>query len=450
VSQGGGVYYVPVAISSNPLSLGQGGLCLLNGAVMKICHLNVDNIATAADYSFLYDYVALRMYIKLPSNQTPSQAGTFQLTTSQVLMALGNNVPVNNVLVDGITLAGASTHGLTCSGSNIVIQNCNIQFCGGNRQSTGNWLGNGIFVGSGSSNVNVVRSFIQNCYDYAVSLQASSGNIDIWQVRDNVISNCGAAGIDVSCAQSDGAHSRGTVSYNTISSIGVNYSSWANSRNYTGTGIQLSRGGSSGSISNITVDSNTVRNCREGFYAVTSATIDVSNVSLTNNKFLCPTSQGVNAIHLAHLGGTPLSDVHGNVIQNWAIGVFVDQPFSLALGFNNNSFINNNQMISASSSSYGLVCNNNLYQGNAQVLNIAPTSMSSSNNYFAGNGPDGSYTRGTGDADFAAVSFDSVVTYMPVSGSAVFSGGSNLGISLRDANRNFFGNGFPQQVQFSA
>ena len=151
-----------------------------NGAIGDFCHKYqvVDNVQSSATNS---------NYIYVKSDENPA------LKWNSIEIGVGRHVVAleSNTTCDNIAVMYTGKHGFNGSNvNNVTIQNCYVSYIGGSFQDSR--LGNGIQFGQTGSNLKVLNTYVNECYDAGITFQTWSGTAS-WsnlEFTNNLVENC--------------------------------------------------------------------------------------------------------------------------------------------------------------------------------------------------------------------------------------------------------------------
>ena len=421
-----GTYWTPVS---------RGGIALRGGLPLKVCHLTQGSntrpagVANMVANSYLWDYVNGRIYIKITGGlaDSPLQIST---TNFGVRPSVGGATRTG-LVIDGLIIEGASVHGVGVGGCPAMkITNSIVRFIGGARSNSGYYYGNGIEFGYGSDGLVIDGCEVAYCYDSGISPQLYNGvsaALNGYTVRNSNIHECGLAGIEASTQGSGGIVRSGVHQKNEVHHNGYGASSWADSSNSNGEGIDFRGQGAAGSyVTDMTVDNCYLHDNRCAMTVVNrTGAADSTRVSIVNGTRITnpggtqPT--GIEAY--AEYGSAGLSvTMKGGVLAKIAAAI-VTAGFAggaTAVALRNVSVIDNTAVVQRDSSGLTATLRNCLLQGNGSIG--AGTGGSLTGNYNAlRRTAVGSYQGGAADQTLLTdVQFDDTVWYIPVAGSPIY------------------------------
>lgn len=188
----------------------------------------------------------------------------------------GSNV--SYVTIKDLHIRQASLHGIHFEdSSNITVQNCKIEMCGGAYIGTLQ-AGNGVEFGNSSSICSVIGCTISEIFDSGVTCQTYDNNqaASDFIFSDNTISKCGFAGVEVAVLRnidkSGSSISGVSVATSTITSCGDGFSGVRYGNE--GRGIKIKADDGAGTLSGVSVEQCTVESSEAGVF-VSGNTDDV-------------------------------------------------------------------------------------------------------------------------------------------------------------------------------
>lgn len=352
------------------------GMTAEDGTVLTFLKWNSDYTTTftgASAGSFSVDYNTNTVYVWC-TNGTPND---HQMEVSRRNRAIAGQgisyVTIQNLKVQYVSLVGIDIGACgilsECSGagtcSNITIKNCTVAKCGGI------WfgapyslhLGNGIQFANGAENCRVENCTITDIFDSGVSPQiyadgqSQSGIV----ITGTTIERCGFAGIEIAGLNNLGT--TGSISNVTVEKVSVSSSGkgWSGDRSaeyggsLQGVGIKIAADPGS-ELSNITIDQSSVTDCKGHAVWLYG---DTGTVAINRSKIYNNDGNGIAAMDASSTSITLKLIVTSSLIYNNYIGILFDVLKGQGFLLYNNTFYNN--------TSIGLVVNNN--DGTAGVKN---------------------------------------------------------------------------------
>lgn len=429
-----------------------GGHVVRGGSMMKMFYWPQGTLAAGGILtlisempmdSFVLDYESNpnRIYIRISGGLNDAQ---LQVSDSEVIMNTNTSGTgsFTGVIVDSLAFRGASRSAIfATTHAGIQLRNLDIRFCGGKRNNTFNrWEGHGIQLALGTDSAVVDACFMSHAYaspivvDSSQSVGTSINNISI---QNNSLYEAGRAGIETVVSVASSNINNLTILQNVIENVGVNCSTWNTIPNETGAGIRISAEAVGSKSSNASIRQNRIANCAVGIsvQSLMAATNVVSGNLVINDK-----AKNVAGV-LLYNGSEPSTLVAvGNIVHNVQTAYDSNDnsgvPATLSVANttvvqSSTGFRANNQFLSI---------RNSLIQGCNVVLTGQILSVDRSNNYLSSNVNFGQYILSSSDVIGPNISFDSATNFMPKSGSAVFTGGVDLGSnSYVDYYGGFFG-----------
>lgn len=391
-------------------------------------------------YTLDYEDSPNRIYIRISGN-----LGDAPLQVSDVRHILNTNAAGSGantgLVIDSLSFTGASRSALYVTRNVAQLRNLDIKLCGGERDPlTSTWVGSGITLGAGSDG-----SIVDNCrsgFVYAapvlLEVTSTSSSLTNITVQNSTLYECGRSGVELSVQNTNSSVSGCTIQLNTMYNVGQGCSSWNASLGYTGNGVLLTADFTGSAVTGNTMARNRIRNCQTGV-TVNSRSTSVNAVQ--GNLILNPGQRNLAGVTLMHGLGASTLNVLGNTVEN------TSNAFDANANLGGTSFFNliNNTVVTSvnavrTNSASTLTMRNNVIQGcTGQVVTGTAGSLVTDTNYLSSNVSDGDYTVNGNDVRGAMVSFDSTTSYVPVSGSSVYTGGQTIGSTFQDYNGNTFG-----------
>ena len=197
---------------------------------------------------------------------------------------------VSYIEIENLHIRQASLHGIHFEDSdNISVQNCIIEMCGGAYIGTLQ-AGNGVEFGNSSSNCTVSGCTVSEIFDSGVTCQTYDNNqtASDFTFSNNTISECGFAGVEVAVLRnidkSGSSISDLSVNGNTITNCGDGFSGIRYGSE--GRGIKIVADEGAGTISGAVVEQCTVETSEAGiFVSGNTGDIIISRCRLVSNIY---------------------------------------------------------------------------------------------------------------------------------------------------------------------
>jgi len=184
---------------------------------------------------------------------------------------------VSYITIKDLHIRQESLHGIHFeNSSNIIMQNCNIEMCGGAFIGSLQ-AGNGVEFGNSSSCCTVTGCTVSQIFDSGVTCQTYDNNKTAsgFTFSSNTISECGFAGVEIAVLSNGGktgsSISDVSVTGNAITDCGSGFSGI---RYYVdaehpgeGRGIKIMADDGAGTLSGVVVEQCTVESCEAGVFA---------------------------------------------------------------------------------------------------------------------------------------------------------------------------------------
>jgi hypothetical protein len=431
-----------------------GGIALRGGVPLKVCHLSTgggaqtraNSVASMVADSFLWDHVNKRIYINITGALTdaPLQVSTTRFGFYQ---GIGGQTTAGMV-IDGIDVEGCSVHGLNPGGAmpGAQISNCMFRFIGGEYNGS-YYYGNGLEVGLGSDGFVVDNCDFAYCYDAGFSPQiysSPSQGLNGFTIKNSRFYECGLAGLEISTQAGGGFIRNGLVYKCKFYSNGYGASAWADSSNQGGVGVDLRGQGASGSfVTDITFELCDLYNNRTAVdIRNQSGAGQASRINFLNTRLRSPSGRKTNAFEIySDTGSTGVViTMRGGALAQFTTSINQMSGFAgpTTVNLRHVSVIDNTTVAERRTGlTYSIV--NSLLQSNGTLANGSAGSQSNSYNATRSNSSAGTYSASNDTALGATVNFDSTETFMPVSGSAIF---TTSGTAQSPVFSDAFGNSF--------
>lgn len=416
-------------------ALTYGGIVARGGVPLKVCHLTAgghtraSGIASMVMDSYLWDYTAGRIYIRISGALTDS---IIQASSTRFGFDMPSGSPITGLVVGGIDVEGVSVHGWNpnVGTPGAILRDMKFRFCGGERNTgAGYYFGNGVEVGIGCDGMRLERVVAEFCYDSGFSPQLYAGTsalLDGVEMVDCKALDCGLAGVEISTQGAGGKIKHANWTRGEIARNGYGASSWADSSNGAGHGIVWWGSGAAGSyVTDCTLDGADVHDNRQNFAVVNrTGAADASRISILNSPVTNTSVQpvGLNVFCESGSAGAVVT-IHGSPIQGCAKAINIPSSHTgaSAVHLRNSSLLGNTVAFQRDSSGATITARNCLIQGNTTIASGSAGTLTADYNATQGNGAAGTYSAGAHDVALAApVVFDATGRFMPALDSPIF------------------------------
>jgi hypothetical protein len=202
---------------------------------------------------------------------------------------------VSFITVKDLHIRQASLHGIQFEdSSNITVQDCTIEMCGGAYVSFNPYpelqAGNGVEFGNSSSNCTVTRCSVSRIFDSGVTCQTYDNNqtASDFTFSNNTISECGFAGVEIAVLSNDGktgsSISNVAVTANNITGCGDGFSGVRYGSE--GRGIKIAADDGAGTLSGVSVEQCAIESCEVGIFASgNTGDVNIKRCKLVSNGY---------------------------------------------------------------------------------------------------------------------------------------------------------------------
>lgn len=341
---GTSVYYISLSTWSNVP-----GVVLYNNQPMDYVAWNTDistTISSLLPGRYTSDSANKKIYLQTSDSKKPTSS---EISVGKELYGIKIDGK-SYIQISNLTIEQFALHGIYVNdSSNIILDGLTIKNGGGSNISTSTAGGNGVeFSGTGSGNT-LKNSSVYQIFDSCVSPQqySSSKNLTSTTIQGNTFYNCGFNAVEVSIhgLSSGGSNTSTyingvTIKDNTIYDIGKG---WSGDREGSAIKIFNNDGSATSTVTNVTIESNSIYNNSDHGIYLQSYT---GSVSVLKNAIRSNSKSGVFVEDSITSTSTGINLYYNIIYSNQQHGFKYNVPSGQGFTVYNNTFVSNGQTAS--------------------------------------------------------------------------------------------------------